>query len=133
MSRAQISWPEFWPPQPRPFPPTSQEIGAAKVRRLRGTKGSHGWDLVCGGGCGDRHRCLPLAPRTCSQGRFLLLSTPTTRPRVLLLQGRVSSKDSENPTVPRGHHLAGDGFEIQGPQTTLYELLKSHHLLPLFL
>lgn len=39
---------------------------------------------------------------------------PTRPPRVLLLEGRASSKDSEKPAVSRGCHLVGDGVEIQG-------------------
>jgi len=64
-----------------------------------------------------------------------LVSTPQQedQERVLLLDGRVSSKDSEKPAVPKGCPLVREGFEIQGLQKTLYELLRSHHLLPLSL
>lgn len=74
-----------------------------------------------------------MAPWRFSQERFLLVSTPNKKTKVLLLEGRVSSKDSEKPAVPRGCHLVRDGAEIQGLQKTLYELLRSCHLLPLSL
>lgn len=60
------------------------------------------------------HRCLRSAPWRFSQGRFLLVSSlPIRGPRVLLLRGRGSSKDSEKPAVPvcglKGCHLVGVG------------------------